>query len=90
MASNEIYMKQISEDLEIFLTKEIENNIKEITEKMIEKMNTKFVKPSTRIETVNRNAVAGESLSKENQNNISNLPSQSTANQENLAGEEYT
>ena len=37
MAASEINMKQISEDLKSFLTKEIENNAKKITEKIIEK-----------------------------------------------------
>ena len=31
-------MKEISEDLKRFLTKEMENNIKKITEKIIEKI----------------------------------------------------
>ena len=48
-------------------------------------MNTKFDELKTRIETVNRNAEAGESLSKENQNKISNLLSETTAHKENLA-----
>ena len=48
-------------------------------------MNTKFDELSTRIETVNRNAEAGELLSKENQNKISNLPSESTVHKDNLA-----
>ena len=48
-------------------------------------MNTKFYELSTRIGTVNRNAEAGESLSKENWNKISNLPSESTAHEDNLA-----
>ena len=37
MAASEINMKQISEDLKSFLTKEMENNAKKITEKIIEK-----------------------------------------------------
>ena len=48
-------------------------------------MNTKFYELSTRIGTVNRNAEAGESLSEENWNKISNLPSESTAHEDNLA-----
>ena len=34
MASNEINMKQISEDLKSFLTKEMKNNMKKIKEKL--------------------------------------------------------
>ena len=37
MAANEINMKQISEDLKSFLTKEMENNMKKTTEKIVEK-----------------------------------------------------
>ena len=48
MAANEINMRQISEDLKSFLTKEMDNNVKKITEKIIEKMDTKFDKLSTR------------------------------------------
>ena len=48
-------------------------------------MNTKFYELSTRIGTVKRNAEAGESLSEENWNKISNLPSESTAHEDNLA-----
>ena len=44
MAAGEINMKQISEDLKSFLTKEMENNVKKITEKIIQKMDTKFDK----------------------------------------------
>ena len=44
----------------IFLTwtapKEMENNAKKITEKIIEKMDTKFDELSTRIETIDRKA----------------------------------
>ena len=84
MAGGEINMKQISEDLKIFLTKQMENNAKKITEKIIEKMDTKFDKLSTRIETIDRKAEAAETLAKQNQNNISHLTSQSTALQEKL------
>ena len=54
MAAIKINMKQISEDLKSFLTKEMENNAKKITEKIIEKMDIKFDKLSTRIETIRR------------------------------------
>ena len=83
MAASEINMKQISEDLKSFLTKEIENNAKKITEKIIEKMDTKFDELSTRIETIDRKAEAAETLAKQNQNN-SDLTSESTALQEKL------
>ena len=53
MAAIKINMKQIS-DLKSFLTKEMENNAKKITEKIIEKMDIKFDKLSTRIETIRR------------------------------------
>ena len=43
MAAGAINMKQILEELKSFLTKELENNTKKITEKIIEKMDTKFV-----------------------------------------------
>ena len=66
MAANEINMKQISEDLKSFLTKEMDNNVKKITEKIIEKMETKFDKLSTRIEIIGRKAEAAESLAKQN------------------------
>ena len=85
MAGNEINMKQISEDLWSFLTKEMENNAKKITEKILEKMNTKFDELSTKIETIDRKPEAAETLAKQNQNNISNLTSESTALQEKLA-----
>ena len=85
MAANEINMKQISEDLKSFLTKEMENNAKKITEKIIEKMDTKFDELSTRIEIIDRKAEAAESLAKQNQNSISNLTSGSTALQEKIA-----
>ena len=47
-------------------------------------MNTKFDELSTRIETIDRKAEAAETLAKLNQNNISNLTSESTALQEKL------
>ena len=56
MAANEINMEQISEDLKSFLTKDKENNAKKITEKIIEKMDTKFDALSTRIEIIDRKA----------------------------------
>ena len=77
MAAGEINMKQISEDLKSFLTKQMENNAKKITEKIIEKMDTKFDELSTRIETIDRKAEAAETLAKQNQNN-SDLTSEST------------
>ena len=85
MAANEINMKQISEDLKSFLPKGMENNTKKITEKIIEKMNTKFDKLSTRIEIIDRKPETAESLAKQNQNSISNLTSESTALQEKIA-----
>ena len=85
MAANEINMKQISDDLKSFLTKEMDNNMKKITEKIIEKMDTKFDELSTRIEIIDRKAEAAESLAKQNQNSISNLTSESTALQEKIA-----
>ena len=48
-------------------------------------MNTKFDELSTRIGTTNMKAEAAETLPKQNQNNISNLTSESTALQEKLA-----
>ena len=42
MAANETNMKLISEDLKSFLTKEIENNAKKLSKKIIKKMDTKF------------------------------------------------
>ena len=62
MAANEINMKQISQDLKSFLTKEMENNTKKITEKIIEKMDTEFDELNTRIEIIDRKAEAAESL----------------------------
>ena len=85
MTANKINMEQISEDLKSFLTKELENNAKKITEKIIEKMNTKFDELSTKIEAIDRKAEAAETLAKQNENNISNLTSESTALQEKLA-----
>ena len=58
MTAGEINMKQISEDLKIFLTKEMENNAKKIKEKITEKMDTKFDELSTRIETTDRKTEA--------------------------------
>ena len=60
----------------------MENNAKKITEKIIEKMDTKFHELSTRIEITDRKAEAAESLAKQNQNSISNLTSHSTALQQ--------
>ena len=85
MAANEINEKEISEDLKSFLIKKMENNAKKITEKIIEEMNTKFEELSTKIETIDNKTETAESLSKQNQNNISNLTSESTALQEKLA-----
>ena len=85
MTANKINMKQTSEDLKSFHSKEIENNAKKRTEKIIENMSTKFDKLSTRIETIDRKAEATETLAKQNQNSISNLTSESTALQEKLA-----
>ena len=84
MAAKEINMKQISEDIKSFLTKEMDNNVKKITEKIIKKMDTKFDELSTRIEIIDRKAEAAESLAKQNQNSISNLTSESTALQEKI------
>ena len=84
MAPSEINIKQILEDLKSFLTKEMENNAKKITEKIIERMDTKFDELSTRIETIDRKAEAAETLAKQNQNSISDLKSESTALQEKL------
>ena len=85
MAAGAINMKQILEELKSFLTKELENNTKKITEKIIEKMDTKFDELSTiRIETIDRKAQATEILAKQNQNNISDLTRESAALQEKL------
>ena len=81
MAAGEINMKQISEYLKSFLTKEVENNAKKITEKIKEKMNTKFDELSTNELRNNRQEGRG---SRNNQNNISDLTSESTALQEKL------
>ena len=62
----------------------MENNAKKITEKIIEKMDTKFDELSTRIETIDRKAEAAETLAKQNRSNISNLTSESAALQEKL------
>ena len=45
----------------------MENNVKKTTEKIIEKMNAKFEKLGTRIETTDRKAEAAETLAKQNQ-----------------------
>ena len=60
----------------------MENNAKKITEKILEKVNTKFDEYSTKIETIDRKPEAAETLAEQNQNNISNLTSESTALQE--------
>ena len=85
MAPSEINIKQISEDLKSFLTKEMENNAKKITEKIIERMDTKFDELSTRIETIDRKVETAETPAKQNQNSISDLTSESTVFQEKLA-----
>ena len=77
-------MKEISEDFQSFLTKDTENNAKKITEKIIEKMSTKFDELSIRIETIDKKEEAAESLVKQNQNNFSNLTSESAALQEKI------
>ena len=77
MAAGEINMKQILEDIKSFRTKEMDN-AKKITEKRIEKMDTKFDELSTRIEAIDRKEEAAETLAKQNQNN-SDLTSESTA-----------
>ena len=60
----------------------MENNAKKITEKILEKVNTKFDEYSTKTETIDRKPEAAETLAEQNQNNISNLTSESTALQE--------
>ena len=75
MVANKINMKQIFEDLKSFPTKEMKNNGKKMTEKIIEKVNTKSDELSTRIETIDKKAEAAESLPEQNQNNICNLAS---------------
>ena len=62
----------------------MENNAKKITEKIIEKMDTKFDELSTRMETIERKVEGAETLANQNQNNISDLTSESTALQEKL------
>ena len=47
-------------------------------------MDTNFDELSTRVETIDRKAEAAETLAKKNQNNISDLTSESTAFQEKL------
>ena len=79
MAAGKINMKQISEDLKSFLTKEMENDVKKITEKIIEKVDAKDT-----IGKIDRNAEAAETQAKQNQNNISYLTRESTALQEKL------
>ena len=58
-------MKEISKDQRSFLTKEIENNAKKIIERIIEKMNPKSDKLSTRIKIIDRQAEPAESLAKQ-------------------------
>ena len=77
MAANKINMKQISEYLKSFLTKEMENNMNKIAEKIIR--NTKFDKLRTRIQAIDRRTETAGSLAKQNQNNITNLTRESTA-----------
>ena len=48
-------------------------------------MNTKFDELSTRIEIIDRKTEVAEPLAKQDQNNISNLTSESTALQKKLA-----
>ena len=84
MAASKINMKQILEGLKSFLAKEMANNAKKTTEKIIEKMDTKFDELNTRVETTDRKAEAAETLAKQNQNSISDLKSESTALQEKL------
>ena len=55
------------------------------TEKITEKMNTKFNELRPRIEMIDMKAEAAESLAKQNENNISNLRRESTGLQEKLA-----
>ena len=81
MVAGGINTKQIPEDLKSFLTKEMENNAKKITEKI---MDTKFDEIRTRIKTIDRKAETAETLAKQNQNNTSNLTGESTALQEKL------
>ena len=57
----------------------MENNTKKITEKIIEKMDTKFDELSTRIERIDSKAEAAETLAKQNQNSISDLSKEPTA-----------
>ena len=85
MAANETNMKLISEDLKSFLTKEIENNAKKLTKKIIKKMDTKFEELRSRIETTGKKEEAAETLAKQNQNSVSNLTSESPVLQEELA-----
>ena len=64
MASQEINMKEISNDLKSSLTKEIENKANKITLKIIVKINSKFDELSTRMEAVDRETEVAESLAK--------------------------
>ena len=57
----------------------MENNTKKITEKIIEKMDTKFDELSTRIERIDSKAEAAETLAKQNQYSISDLSKEPTA-----------
>ena len=63
----------------------MKNNAKKMTEKIIEKRNIKFDELSTRIETIDRKTEAAESLAKQNENDIRNLTSESTALQKRLS-----
>ena len=65
-------MKQISEDVKSLLTKEMENSAKKITEKVIEKINTKFDELSTRNGN-NTQEGRGSRNPRQNQNSIGNL-----------------
>lgn len=64
MASQEINMKEISNDLKSSLTKEIENKANKVTLKIIVKINSKFDELSTRMEAVDRETEVAESLAK--------------------------
>ena len=65
MVANEFSMKQISEDLKGFLTKDMENNAKKIRKKIIEKMDTKFDELSNRTEAIDRKTESAETLAKQ-------------------------
>ena len=62
MVASEFSMKQISEDLKGFLTKDMENNAKKIRKKITEKMDTKFDELSNRTEAIDRKTVLSISL----------------------------